>query len=534
MGCDGGSSGSSSSSTGGCDGTGSSSSSSSSGSSSSSSSSSSGGTVTATNPVIWADVPDPSVIRVGNTYYMSSTTMHMNPGVPIMKSTDLKNWEIVNYAYQSLAGGDAMNLANGQDAYGDGSWASSICYVNGTYYVSTFSYTTNKTYVFKTSNIESGSWTTSILNAVYHDASLFFENGRAFLIYGIDDIKIIELTADASAIKSGGLNQTLIYNSSAIAGTRFNVASEGAHMQKINGWYYVSLICWPSGGMRTQLAYRSTSLTGSYEGKVVLQNQGVAQGGFIDTPSGKWYAFLFKDNGSVGRIPYLVPMIWQNNWPVLGTNGTAPQNLDFTVADKGISGIVRSDEFSASTLDRAWQWNHNPDAAGWSLTSRSGYFRLTNTRVDSSFVNTRNTLTQRTFGPTCTATIAMETGGLKAGDFAGLGALQKNFGFVGVTKSGSTKSIVMVNAGSGSAQQVAKVTINQDRVYLRIKMNFQNQADDATFYYSLDGSNWQSIGNTLQMSYTMPHFMGYRFALFNYGTQSIGGYVDFDYFRVSE
>ncbi len=490
--------------------------------------------VQATNPVIWADVPDPSVIRVGNTYYMSSTTMHMNPGVPIMKSTDLVNWKIVSYAHQALGSTDALNLVNGQEAYGDGSWASSICFVNGTYYVSTFSYSTNKTYIFKTGDIENGPWTTSVLNAVYHDSTLFFENGRAFLVYGINDIRIIELTPDASAIKSGGLNQVLIRNSSAIAGSRFNVQSEGAHIQKINGWYYVSLICWPSGGMRTQLVYRSSTLTGTYEGRVALQNQGIAQGGFIDTPSGKWYAFLFKDNGSVGRIPYLVPVTWQNNWPVLGVNGTVPQNLGFTVEDKGLGGIVRSDEFSDASLDLAWQWNHNPDANGWSLVSRAGHLRLTNTRLDNSFVGTRNTLTQRTSGPASSAIVALETSGMKAGDYAGLGALQKNYGFVGVTQSGSSQSVVMVNAGSGSAQEIARVNINQNRIYLRVDMNFQNQADQATFFYSLDGSNWRSIGNTLQMSYTMPHFMGYRFALFNYATQTTGGYVDFDYFRVEE
>jgi beta-xylosidase len=92
----------------------------------------------------------------------------------------------------------------------------------------------------------------------------------------------------------------------------------------------------------------------------------------------------------------------------------------------------------------------------------------------------------------------------------------------------------MVNAASGTAREVERVSLTSNRVYLRINGNFKNQADDATFFYSSDGTNWRPIGDTLQMSYELTHFMGYRFALFNYATKTAGGFVDFDYFRVSE
>jgi len=503
------------------------------------SSSSAAGLIEASNPNMWADVPDPSVIRVGNTYYMSSTTMHMNPGVPIMKSTDLVNWSLVNYAYNTLDNTNALNLENGQHAYGKGSWASSIRHVDGIYYVSTFSYTTNKTYIYKTTNIERGPWTTSVLNGLYHDCSLFFENGRAFLAYGIDDIKIIELTADASAIKSGGLNQTIISKSSAVAGTNFIVRPEGTHLQKINGRYYVSLITWPSGKSRTQLIFRANNLTGPYEGRVALQDQGIAQGGLIDTPTGNWYAYLFRDSGAVGRIPYLVPVSWQDGWPVMGVGGKVPQKLGFTVENKGLAGIVTSDEFNqgvqgSSVLPLQWQWNHNPDNSAWSLLARPGHLRLTTKRTAGNFEAARNSLTQRTFGPQSSARIALETAAMKDGDYAGLGALQTRYGFVGVNKSNGTKSIVMVDTTSGTPQEITRIGLFQDRVYFRIDMNFVNQTDQAKFYYSLDGNNWVAIGNTLRMTYDLKHFMGYRFALFNYATQSTGGYVDFDYYRISQ
>jgi len=131
----------------------------------------------ARNPIIWADVPDMSMIRVGDTYYMSSTTMHMSPGVPIMKSKDLINWQIVNYAYDTLANVDALTLSNGKNDYGKGSWASSIRYHSLTYYVSTFAQTTGKTYVFSTKDIEKGSWKASSFSPSYQENSALSESG---------------------------------------------------------------------------------------------------------------------------------------------------------------------------------------------------------------------------------------------------------------------------------------------------------------------------------------------------------------------
>src|ERR1051325_10365008 len=117
-----------------------------------------GAVTKAQNPIIFADVPDMSMVRVGAVYYMSSTTMHMSPGVPIMKSTDLVNWKLVSYAYDVLDSGDELDLSNGKSMYGRGSWASSLRFHNGVYYVSTFSGTTGKTYIYTTADIERGPW----------------------------------------------------------------------------------------------------------------------------------------------------------------------------------------------------------------------------------------------------------------------------------------------------------------------------------------------------------------------------------------
>ena len=158
----------------------------------------------AQNPVIHADVPDMSMIRVGDDYYMSSTTMHMRPGVPIMKSKDLVNWEIVNYAYDTLGDEDALQLENGENAYGAGSWASSLRYHDGVYYVSTFSKNTGKTHIFKTKDIENGSWEEISFSPSYHDNSLFFDDdGKIYLIWGGGNLKMVELKDDLSGVKEG-------------------------------------------------------------------------------------------------------------------------------------------------------------------------------------------------------------------------------------------------------------------------------------------------------------------------------------------
>ncbi len=296
------------------------------------------------NPLIWADVPDVSVIRVGDVYYMSSTTMHMNPGVPIMKSYDLVNWEIVNYVYDVLdTNTDALALRDGENAYGKGSWASSLKYHDGKYYIAFACYNTGKTYIYQTDDIENGPWERSELEGVYHDMSLQFdEDGRVYMIYGGGNIKIVELTEDLAAIKSG-TEKVIITDASKVTGMSGGLA-EGSQIFKVDGKYYLFLITWPTGSERTVLCYRADHINGPYEGKVVLKDRGIAQGGIFDTADGKWYSMLFGDRGAVGRIPYLVPVEWQDGWPVFGVGGKVPDVLD-TDATKLNLKVVSSDEF---------------------------------------------------------------------------------------------------------------------------------------------------------------------------------------------
>ncbi len=491
----------------------------------------------AQNPIIFADVPDMAMIRVGNTYYMSSTTMHMSPGVPIMKSKDLVNWEMIGYAYDTLASINELNLTNGKSTYGRGSWASSLRLHNGTYYLTTFAQTTGKTHIYTTKNIEKGPWKAISFRPSYHDHTLFFDDdGRTYLIYGSGKLKLVELNADASGVKEGSTEQVIIENASTPSGTNGGLPAEGSQLFKVNGKYYLFNISWPRGGMRTVVIHRADKITGPWEGKVGLQDLGVAQGGLIDTPDGKWYSYLFRDFGGVGRIPYLVPVKWEDGWPVLGENGKVPEKLDLPANESLIPGIVASDEFTRkkgdSALPLVWQWNHNPDNSLWSVAERKGFLRLKTGRIDSSFLLARNTLTQRTIGPVCSGITSLDISKMKEGDFAGLSLLQKNFGLVGVSIENGEKSIIMYDASSGKPVEVQKVSLKQNTIFLKAECDFKNRADTGYFFYSLDGKVWQPIGRSIKMPYTIPHFMGYRFGLFNYATKNIGGYADFDFFRV--
>lgn len=203
-------------------------------------------------------------------------------------------------------------------------------------------------------------------------------------------------------------------------------------------------------------------------------------------------------------------------------------------------------EYNGSNLDLVWQWNHNPDNRYWSLTEREGYLRLKTGSVVENIQQARNTLTQRTFGPECSGWTSMDTANMKNGDYAGLAALQSKYGFIGVKKYGGKRYIVYVHTDSQPADrdEMMKVIpdeqiiaeLEQDVVYLKSEYTFDGTAsgDTVTFYYSTDGVNWTEAATLGNLEYSMLHFTGYKFALFNFATNSVGGYVDFDYFRVDD
>lgn len=497
-------------------------------------------TAAITNPIMWADVPDVDVIRVGPFFYMVSTSMHSMPGCPIMKSVNLRDWEIVNYVFDTFEDNEAHRLLDGKGIYGKGSWAASLKYKDGVFYVCFSSNDMDQFYIYRTDDIEQGTWERSVIPGLHHDPALLLDDDdRNYVIYGNGDIRIKELTGDLTAVKLGGADQLLLEGERTDMGLRI----EGCHAYKLNGYYYLFFIEWPKTGnkRRRQVCYRSRELFGPYELKIILDddlgyhNNGVAQGGIVDTPDNDWYAVLFQDHDAVGRIPCVLPVRWDKDWPVIGEDGTAPQRFETKLPVAEAKPLVISDEFEYGNNKLAlnWQWNHNPDNALWSVTERPGYLRLRTGQPADSILTARNTLTQRTEGPACRAETVVEISGMQPGDRAGMAALQNQFGTVGIAagEHGQFTVDMCVNGGDGREEQVESVSFTGERVYLRIGFNFEDSRDEAAFFYSVDGTAWTPIGRTLHMKYTLDHFMGYRIGLFHYATRQAGGYADFDYFH---
>lgn len=321
------------------------------------------------NPITGLDYPDPDVIRVDDTYYMVSTTMHFVPGCEILRSYDLVHWEHLSYVYERLDSTEEQRLVGEKNCYGKGMWAASLRYHKGMYYICFVANDTGKTYLYTADNIE-GPWEKRIIEGFYHDCSLLFEDDHVYIVSGNRNIRLQELKKDLSGPKEGGLDRILVSDS-----RNPGLGFEGSHFYKIDGMYYLFLIhSLPDRWMRTQACYVSDSLTGEFKGGDVLCDtmgycgQGVAQGGIVDTPDHKWYAVLFQDRGAVGRIPVLVPVKWEKNvrvtcmpapgeqkeqiikenYPVLGDSGRTLCEVETqsTRPDAQYHPLVESDDFS--------------------------------------------------------------------------------------------------------------------------------------------------------------------------------------------
>ena len=499
--------------------------------------------VTFKNPVVWADVPDPDVIRVGDYFYMVSTTMHLMPGAPVMRSRDLVNWETVSYLFDELHETPKYDMEEGT-VYGRGQWATSIRYHDGKFYAL---FSPNdvpyRSFVYTTDDPAKG-WTLHSRMKHFHDASLFFDDdGRVYVFYGTG--QVTELEPDLSGVKEGGLNITLQVRDEEEKGLL-----EGSRVIKHDGKYYLLMISWPNGGKRRQLCYRADKIDGRYEKKVILCDNFagfpyVGQGTIVDDAEGNWYGVIFQDRGGVGRVLTLSPCRWIDGWPMLGDeNGRVPEVMEVPVKGGPVIPLVVSDEFDGDKLKMEWQWNHNPVDEAWTLKEHKGFLRLKTNKIVQNLYEARNTLTQRMEGPECSGRIGLDVKGMKDGDRAGFAAFNGHSGILTVEKDGKDLFLVMTEEVVSLTDKEKKVTGVERKecarvklprtknVYLRIDADFRLKRDIAVFYYSLDGEEWTKIGSDFKMRFDFRKlFMGTKFGIFNYATKTGGGYVDVDYFR---
>ena len=496
-----------------------------------------------TNPVMWTDVPDMSIIRTGSDYYLISTTMHLMPGAPIMHSKDLVHWEISSYVFDSLTDNSKYNLIDGT-VYGLGQWASSIRYRNGKYYV-LFSPNDQpfRSYIYSTTDPSKNKWELVTRTQHFHDASLFFDDdGSVYVFSGTGSLN--ELKSDLTDVKQGGVNTHIFEREAEETGLL-----EGSQVIKHNGKYYLLMISWPKGKPRRQVCYRSDNISGPYEKKVILQDNFAGfpycgQGCIVDDEKGNWYGLIFQDRNGIGRVPLLMPVRWVDGWPMLGDeNGKVPLNWATALKpyDTG-KRIVESDDFSENKLKINWQWNHNPIISAWSLTERKGFLRLKTNRIVSNLYLAPNTITQRMEGPKCSGIVSLDVSKMKDGDNAGLCAFNGHSGLLSVIMEGSKKHLTMSTnvvifgqskvVSEVQVQEKARVELTSNIIYLRLDGDFNLNKDLATFYYSLDNKNWTPIGTDFKMTFDYQKlFMGTKFAVFNYATKTLGGFVDVDFFK---
>ncbi|SCZ77299.1 glycoside hydrolase family 43 protein [Pseudobutyrivibrio xylanivorans] len=490
------------------------------------------------NPVLKMDMPDMDVIKANGYYYMVSTTMFFMPGGPILRSKDLKNWEIVSYIFDTIADNDIHNLKNGKNAYGAGQWATSLAYHNGIFYAAFVCNDLKKTFIYSTDDIEKSFWKQHELDGIFHDMSFLFWDNRVFLVYGNGDIFIAELNADLTGLKEDGLKKLLFSTPGKDDGIMLRC--EGCRAYVRSGYIYLCFIEWPSEGngnfRRREICYRSKTLESPFERQIIFDddmgdnNRGIAQGVLIEGYDNKWYSMLFQDHGAVGRIPYLIPMTWENDWPVIGVDGKTPEELDIPMNEVPTAPLVTSDSFNhfSDKMLLQFQWNHNPIKEGWSFTERPGYLRLKNMQLATSIMDARNTLTERTVTPKSVYTIEGDFSGLKDGDYAGLTAFMGRFGTIGVSKENGEFFITLKRFDGVEKKIVASELqgFNAENVWFRIVFDFEND-DKAYFYYSVDGSEFIQLGDALEMAFTLDVFVGYRIGVFSYGTKELGGMADF-------
>lgn len=495
------------------------------------------------NPILYADVPDMSVCRAGDYYYMISTTMHLMPGAPVMRSPDMKHWEVISYVFPRIDDGPRYDLLEGT-AYGQGQWASSIRYHRGEFYVwFSANGAPGRGFVY-TAKDPAGPWQLLARPPHFHDGSLFFDDdGRVYMFHATG--RLTELKPDLTDVLSGGVDQQIFQRDADEQGLL-----EGSFAIKHKGKYYLMMISmdWSiPGRLRREVCYRADRITGPYEKRVILEAEfegygGVGQGCIVEGKEGEWHGLIFQDRGGVGRVPCLMPCTWtEDGWPMLGDeNGKIPN--DTSLSYMSMRGICGSDDFSDSRLSLYWQWNHNPIERGWSLTERPGFLRLKTARlVDNLFV-APNTLTQRMAGPKCTGTVRLELSGMKDGDRAGLSAFNGDSGVLAIEKNGKKLELVMSEQksvfeepkhaiGRVETTEQARIPLEKEAIYLRVEGEFGIGLDDARFSYSLDGKQWIAVGGPVKMRFDYKRmFMGSKFALFNYATRSVGGYVDVDFF----
>lgn len=512
------------------------------------------------NPVINADYSDPDVVAVDGDYYLTASSFCNMPGLPILHSRDLVNWTIINNAVTTLEPEAYYNDAR----HGDGVWAPSIRYHDGTFYIY-WGDPNHGVYMIKTKD-PAGKWDAPVLvqaaKGIIDTCPLWDEDGKAYLVNGWAKsragfnalITVSEMSPDGTGLIG---EPVAVYDGLPDG----NHTIEGPKFYKRNGYYYILA---PAGSVAAgwQVAMRSRSPFGPYEVKTVMAQgntdiNGPHQGGWVDTPEGESWFLHFQDKGVIGRVVHLNPVNWVEDWPVIGVDKDGDgcgEPVTTYRKPKVNEKIARhtpqeSDEFNTPELGKQWQWFANYQLP-FGFATPNGYYRLYGHTVTPDFVNMRevpNLLTQKFPNETFTATAKVTVGATQDGQQSGLIVMGRDYARIAVERAGDSYEIKFVECLKADKNKpekavtvatVAPSRVNGDGgrattdldIWLRVKVGKDYKC---TFYYSLDGKKYVECGTPFTAR--EGHWIGARVGL--YSMQPAGknrGWIDIDWFRVTK
>ncbi|EWH10502.1 beta-xylosidase [Catenovulum agarivorans DS-2] len=530
------------------------------------------------NPILNADYPDSDIEQVGDTYYMITSKQHMSPGMPILKSKDMVNWENVGHAFPKLSWAPEYDWDR-MNGYSFGTWAGDLVYHEGKWYVYQIDYQ-NGLMVTMADNIE-GPWSEPIMmlphEEVLDDPGVYFDydTKKAYVIINTglkhkspenkiegNENYIYEMSWDGTKILDEG---KLVYT---------GMGAEAAKIYKIDGTWYITMAQWTMGDYSTkpgvknpkndrkQLILRSKeSIYGPYEVKTIMEkgkefgHRSASQGGFMTAPDGSWwYMHQLIQNDDIpfqGRPQNLQPVTWVDGWPIIGFDedgdgiGEPVKRHRKPIDGYPITAPSSDDDFSSDKLGAQWEWNHNPRDTHWSLTERPGWLRLKASKVlpnnnnhgpkinewtnndgsDSDFWRAPNTLSQRMMGITTGTAIAkFDISGMKPNQLAGFVRYGGVFNLLGVEmKEDGSKHLFYMDKMSNKTMGPE---LNGNDLYVRTS----NARNKATYEYSFDGKNYYAFGPVFTIAFGK--WTGDRLGFFSWNekTDEDAGYIDVDWF----
>ncbi len=501
------------------------------------------------NPVINADYSDPDVIRVGSDFYLVSSSFENIPGLPILHSKDLVNWKILGYALSKQPPFDHFDTPR----HGDGVWAPAIRYYNKEFYIY-YPDPDYGIYLTKAAN-PAGPWTEPILvmpgKGLIDPCPLFDDDGSMYLVHGFAGSRAgIKSIIAVNRLNKAGTKVTdegvIVYD-----GHEQDPTLEGPKFYKRGGYYYIFA---PAGGVSTgwQLALRSKNIYGPYERKVVMDQgkssiNGPHQGAWVNTTTGEDWFLHFQDKDAYGRVVHLEPMIWKDNWPVIGLDkdgdGKGEPVLTYRKPNVGkipatIQNPAESDEFNTNLLGLQWQWNANPKAYWSYLYPAKGVLRLYSAKMPDEAKNlwlVPNLLMQKFPVEEFVATAKLEfkPNTKIEGEDAGLAVMGLSYAGISIKHKKDGDYLVMStckNADRSEEENEREITkLNSPTIYLRVIVR---PGALCSFAYSADGNNFQIVGDTFKA--TPGRWVGAKVALFCTRNTQINdsGYADIDWFRV--